>query len=109
MKVTSLRFSMSLTLCLSCTDSNPIGCPGRMAAQSGCDGVPVIRCRRRVMQAMCELDGPFGPCLPTLGGSSVACLSRESVMITSIIVLAVLIALIRWGGRWLSKHYGDMV
>jgi hypothetical protein len=30
-------------------------------------------------------------------------------MVTSIVVLAVFIALIRWGGRWLSKHFGDMV
>ena len=30
-------------------------------------------------------------------------------MVTSIIVLAVVIASIRWGGRWLNKHFGDMV
>ena len=30
-------------------------------------------------------------------------------MVTFIIVLAVFIALIRWGGSWLNKHFGDMV
>ncbi len=30
-------------------------------------------------------------------------------MVTLIVVLAVVIGSIHWGGRWLSKHFGDMV
>ncbi len=42
-------------------------------------------------------------------GSSVSAPSREPVMVTLIVVLAVVIGSIHWGGRWLSKHFGDMV
>ena len=30
-------------------------------------------------------------------------------MISFIISLVVFTALVRWGGRWLNKHFGDMV
>jgi len=30
-------------------------------------------------------------------------------MVTFLVLFAAFLALLRWGGRWLNKHFGDMV